>query len=91
MSLGSYNTVSVLSAATLIIASNPERKGIIISNYGGEPLFLGPDANVTTANGIPILPRDAMNLIGIFEGFRGSIYGICTTGPVDTRYWEWIS
>lgn len=89
MSLGSYNTVPTGTSATLIIAANPERKGVIVYNYSAVNVFVGPDANVTVSNGIPLLPRANVDWIGLDSSYRGAIYAVATSGTADVRYWEW--
>lgn len=90
MSLGSYNTISVGSTATLIIASNPERKGLNIYNNGTQTMYIGPDANITTANAMPILPNSPFDTENYWGAYRGPVYGIVASSTLDCRYWEWI-
>ena len=84
-----YNQVSVGTSATLIIAANNNRKGIVLVNYGNAVLYIGPDDQITTANAIPLLPRAFLESTGLAAGWRGSIYGLAESGTIDVRYWEW--
>jgi hypothetical protein len=85
-----YNTISVADSATLIVAANSARKGLLIVNAATSTVYLGPDANITTANGIPLLQNGSFNNAGLDAAFRGSVYGIVASGTADVRYWEWI-
>lgn len=90
MALGSYNTVTVGSTATLIIAANNNRKGLIICNNGSASLFFGPNASITTSNAMPLAAAAYFITSGEREDFRGAIYGIVASSTNDVRYWEWI-
>lgn len=83
-----YNTVSVASTATLILAANPGRRMFVIYNNGANNVYIGPDANVTTSNGIPILPQASYTQNGE-RMWQGAIYGITSTSTSDTRYWDY--
>lgn len=90
MSLGSYNTVTVGNTATLIVAANNNRKGLIVFNNGSANLFIGPDTAVTTANSLPMIPLATFSQSGERDVYRGAIYGIVASSTNDVRYWEWI-
>lgn len=87
-----YGSVTVGSgSAILIIAFNPNRKSLIISNEGSSKIFIANDSSVTTATGISI-PAG-----GIFTEdsggdrmFTGNIYAISADSTNDVRYWERI-
>lgn len=88
MAIGIYGAIAIGTNATQIIASNPERKGIIIRNNGGAALYIGPDANITTSNAIPLLPQESAELIGLNSTYKSAIFGI-SGSSVDVRYWDW--
>lgn len=85
----SYNSISVTTAATLIVSANPRRQSIIITNTDTtNKLYIGPDLNITTSN-CPEIGTSG-NLTednGGSKVYCGAIYGI-STGTIDTRYWE---
>lgn len=85
----SYNTVSVQTSATLILAANNDRRGLIVYNNGNNTMYIGLDAAVTTSTGIPILPQSSFELNGD-KCWRGAVYGIAVTSSDDCRYWEWL-
>jgi len=85
-----YNAVSVSSTATLVLDANNGRKGAIVFNGGPEIIYLGMDNQVTTTNGIPVVPFSSMNQTGQFDGWRGAIWGVTGSATADVRYWEWI-
>lgn len=86
--VSTYNTVTVTTTATLILATNPLRKGCLIVNTANATIYLGMDANVTTANGIPVAANGAFNNSGLEDAYRGDIYGIIGSATADVRYWE---
>ena len=84
-----YNTVTVTTSATLIVAANVQRVGLFISNTSTTvKLYIGPDTSITTSNGIEI-PAGG-NLTEDSSGtsmYKGPIYGIAASS-IDVRYWE---
>lgn len=86
----SYNSVSIGTSATLIIAANQNRKSIIIVNTDTtNKLYIGPDNNITTSNAIEIETTGG-NLTEDSGGTRmylGDIWGI-STGTISVRWWE---
>lgn len=83
-----YNTVTVLTDAKVIIPANSDRVNAIISNASGAViLYIGPNSSVTTANGIPIAVSTTANLNNFMESYKGAVYGI-TGSTADVRYWE---
>jgi hypothetical protein len=84
-----YGAVSVASTATLIVASNPLRKGCLIVNNGAATIYLGMDANVTTVNGLPIASNGVFNNSGLNDAYRGDIWGIIASSTADVRFWEY--
>jgi len=83
-----YNTVTVASTATLIIPSNPGRRMFVIYNNGSNIVYIGPDANVTTSNGIPILQQSSFTQNGS-RMWMGAWYGITVSSTSDTRYMDY--
>ena len=85
-----YNTVTVTTTATEIVAANSQRKDVDIANTdAGEIVYIGPDSSVTTSNAIPLYPqqtRDKPKMLS--EHWKGPIFGIVGTGTADVRYWE---
>lgn len=84
-----YNTVSVGSTATVILPANLARRGCLVTNTSAGTVYLGFDANVTTANGIPIVQNAFFNNSGENIAWRGVIYGIVSSGTSDCRFMEW--
>ena len=85
----SYNAVPVGDTATLIIASNSNRKGLLIVNNSAVTVYIGPDASITKDNAIPILASGTFMDTGLQEAWRSAVYGIVVTGTADVRYWEY--
>lgn len=91
MALGSYNTVTVGTSATQIVASNTDRKGLIVANTSGTAtLYVGPNNSVSTTNGLPVGTNGSLTLSGLETAYRGDVFGISNAGNIDVRYWEWI-
>lgn len=80
----SYNTVSVGNTATQIVASNSERRYVIIINNSNKTVYIATDNSVTTSNGLPILKKAGM----IIDQTEVNIYGIVSSGTADVRYLE---
>jgi hypothetical protein len=92
MAAAQYIAVTVQSSAsgTQILAANNERRGVIIYNNGANVVYLGFDSNVTTSNGMPMMPQSSFTLTGD-RCWRGIIRGIATSSTDDVRVWEWLS
>lgn len=85
----SFNAVTVASTPTNILTSSPGRRGFLIKNNGGAIVYLGFDAGVTTLTGLPLVPQDSFTLTGEHNTFKGSVWGVTSSGTVDCRYWDW--
>jgi len=83
-----YNTVTVTTSATQILASNPGRRMFSIYNNGSNIVYIAPDGNVTTSNGTPILPQASYTQNGS-RMWMGAWYGITSTGSSDVRYMDY--
>lgn len=83
-----YNTVSVGTAASVVVAANTWRRGITVYNGGSVTIYLGPDASITTANAIPVIAGGSYDFNG-FEVYKGTLYGISGSAAQDVRYFEW--
>jgi len=84
-----YGAKTITNAATLIIAANAVRKGLILHNAGSNIIYIGPDASITTANAIVMYPAMTRDDKGLLDTWRGAVYGIVATGTEEMRYWEW--
>lgn len=87
--VSTYNTVTVTTTATQIMASNPLRKGCLITNTANATIYLGMDSSVTTSTGIPLAANATFNNAGTSDAWRGDIYGIIGSSTADIRFWEW--
>lgn len=84
-----HDTVTVTNSATLIISANSRRKRIyIVNNSDSVTIYLGSSASVTSSNGLPLYPNQAIHNEFISEGYAGDIYGITSASTADVRYWE---
>jgi len=84
-----YNTVTVTTSATRIVAASSNRKGLILANEGSVKVFIGPDDSITTSNAIPLFQSEKLFNSGLPDLWRGDIYGIVASGTADIRYWEY--
>ena len=86
MPLGS---VEVKTEATLIVAPNNNRIGLILANSGSCTIFIGEDETLTTTDGIPIRQDERYTEdSGGTKMYSGPIYGIVSSGKADIRFWE---
>lgn len=44
-------------AAQLLVAENAKRKAVLIYNNSSDVIYIGEDSDVTTSDGMPILPQ----------------------------------
>jgi hypothetical protein len=88
--MSTYNTITVTNAATVIVGANSQRLSLIITNTGTPTVYIGQDASVTTANGVPLITNATLTEdSGGTKMYCGPIYGICASTS-DVRYWERI-
>ena len=78
-----YGAVTCANTATQLVAADTNRKSVLITNNGTEFIYIGNDASVTTANGIP-LDKNASITIET----QSSVYGISETTDNDVRYFN---
>lgn len=76
-----YNRVEVTTSAILLIASNANRKKLVLRLEGPNTVFIGKDTSITasagsTNSGYPLDLNEDTNL----HDTTASIYGICETG-----------
>jgi len=85
----SYAAISVTTSATLIVAANPRRQSLIISNTDTtNPIYVGSDANVTTSNGVLLAAGSTLTEDnGGSKVYCGDVYGIAGSS-INVRYWE---
>ena len=79
------NQVSVANTETLIVAANPTRRAVIITNLGTTAVYLGNSTGVTTGNG-DLLP----GIVGasVTIPTTAAIYGIAATGSQSVSFLE---
>lgn len=83
-----YGNVTATNTAAQLIASNPGRRSLVIYNNGSVAVYIGPDASITTANAVPILPQSSFTQNGS-RMWMGAIYGITASSTADTRFWDY--
>jgi hypothetical protein len=84
-----YGAVTVGNTATLIVAANCARQELtLVNNSSSVDIFVGPDASVSVANGIPLYASQRNDRWkGPGGSWLGAVYGICSSSA-DIRYWE---
>lgn len=81
--------VTVGTTAIQIIAENATRTSIYIENNDStEVMFVGEDATLTIANGIPIAGGGLMQEDMGHRLWKGPWFGIVAVGTIDVRVWE---
>jgi len=79
-----FNTVTITTSATKIVAANATRQSLIIDNIDSVTVFIGPDNTVTTSNGVAI--RKNGNFTEDNSGgrmYKGDVFGIVATVTDD--------
>jgi len=85
----SFNTITVTTSATLIVAANTQRRNLTVVNSSETAIvFIGPDSTITTSNAIPLYETQTQNQDRVPEGYQGDVYGIVASGTADVRFWE---
>jgi len=85
----SFNTVTVTTAATEIVAANEQRRNLTIVNTSLSAIvYIGPDSTITTSNAIPLYQNQTRDQDKIPEGWLGPVFGIVGAGTADVRFWE---
>lgn len=84
-----YNTVTVTTSPTLIVAANTKRHSVVITNTSTTvKLYIGPDTSITTSNAIEVPTSNSFaEDSGGVKCYNGPIYGIAGSS-IDVRYWE---
>jgi len=88
-----YNTVTVASTATLIIAANTQRQQLILQNTSDSgTVWIGPDDSITSANAVALYENQTKTNTKEIGYYLGDVYGITHAGKpnADVRYWEVI-
>lgn len=83
-----YGYVSVGTAATLILADNPQRLSLIIINSGSNRVHIAQDASITTASPYLLQDGSLTEDNGGTKMYCGPFYGITTAGTSVVYYWE---
>lgn len=91
--MATYNTVTVpaTTGGILIVAANPQRLSLIITNTGAQTIYIGQDSSITAATGVPLITNGTLTEdSGGTKVYCGPVYGITSTSTSDVRYWERI-
>lgn len=78
------NVKTVNTVAGLLVTVEPENDGILLSNTGANPVFVG-GPGVTSANGFKIA-AGASQLIPSLGGIRHDLYAVSTGGSSTVAY-----
>ena len=94
-SQANYGRVNVGTSTTLIIASNPNRVGLLVQNLERQQMFLGLSSNLTVMQAGGILKPSSSGSSGdggVFSvtDYTGPVYGMTVSGDVDVFYQEYI-
>ena len=76
--------VSISDTATLIVAANATRRGVIIVNHGTTDVYIGAPT-VTTSAGLLLAGTKGAS---ISLGYKGAVQGIVATGSQVISYLE---
>lgn len=78
----SVGNTACTTTATLIVAANTDRKGLIIKAIDGA-VYLG-GSGVTSSTGFLLNSGESLSS----SAFIGAVYGRTSTGTTNARYWE---
>ena len=74
--------LSIGAAATLIFASNPNRRKFVIMNNGSFLIYVGFSNAVTAVNGFPL----SSGATWVEESYSGEVWAISPSGANNIRY-----
>ncbi len=81
--------ISVGTSATLLVAGNTGRQGLVIVNTSTTTsVFIGEDDSVTIANGIEIFAQGTLGFDRGFGLYKGPVFAIVAAATNDVRVWE---
>lgn len=83
-----YSNFTVTTSPSKIFQTNKNRGAWILHNNGINTIFIAIDSNVSSANGIPVLPDEKMLEDGA-NSWKGDVYAVTATGTADIRTLEW--
>ena len=84
-------TVTITTAATLILAANINRHSFLLANTSSGTVFIGPRSDVTTSNGLPVLQNGTLSEDSSgTKLYQSDVFGIVASGTSDIRVWERI-
>uniref|UniRef100_A0A6H1ZJ85 Uncharacterized protein n=1 Tax=viral metagenome TaxID=1070528 RepID=A0A6H1ZJ85_9ZZZZ len=79
-------SVTVTTAATLIIAANPGREELIIES--DTALLWGISSSLVVTNGINLAANDLLTFSIDTRVYKGPVYGIVGSGTAHVHYVE---
>jgi hypothetical protein len=80
----SYGQNTVTTVAEVLVRHRRTRGAVLIQNlHASNDLYVGPDASVTSANGI-LIPAGVDKAIPT----SGPVYAIASAADTDVRFWE---
>lgn len=68
-------TIAMTDSAAQIIASNTDRKKLVLHNTGNDVVYVGSDGSITSATAFPIYQGEKLDL----SSYTGVVYGICAS------------
>jgi len=79
-----YDDITIAATATQIIASNTNRKSIVVQNRGLSTVYVGGDNTVASTSGFTLDVNESLNL----SDYSGAIWGITASGTNIVNYLE---
>jgi hypothetical protein len=86
-SQASQSTVSVLTSSTVVLAANPSRKGVILSNAGANNIYVNLGGG-TAVNTNVLLPPNSAALVLTHLCPTNAINAIAATGATNLSVTE---
>ncbi len=82
-------SVTIGTAAGVLIQANPQRIGMVIVNTGSDSVYIGNNSSVTSNDGFPLKQDESFTYdSGGDKLYLGDFYGITASGTSDVRVHE---
>jgi ribosomal protein S11 len=77
-----YGVQTADGTASLVLDTNENRESLLLQNKGSEPMYVGFDNSVTTANGVEVAAGGTY----ADDTYTGPVYAITGGGSVNVAY-----
>ena len=85
----SQGAITVTTSSTQIVAANPKRRGVAVTNNGTATIWIGLASENSAAELTPLFQSEKMTMAGDDEAYKGAIWGVVEAGTQDARFLEY--